>query len=108
MVYKLNHAQLHYLKKEHGKKEILKYLGHECNNCSKICMHFSDCKALPMATKDPHYLLQQLQISRTQATVKELTVTIEEQEVLLYSNRSYCVGVKMCTGEGSDYTVSMQ
>ena len=55
---------------------------------------------------DPQYLLQQLQISRTQATIKELTVTIEEQEVFLYSNRSYCAAVKMCAGDGCDYTVS--
>ena len=74
---------------EEGDPERLKYLGHESNNCNEICMYFSDCKVLSMATKDPHYLLQQLQISRTQATIKELMVTIEEQEVLLYSNRSY-------------------
>ena len=69
-------------------------------------MYFSNCKALHAATNVPHYLLQLLQISRTQATVKELTVTIDEEEVLLYSNRSYCAGVKMCAKDNCDYTVS--
>ena len=91
---------------EEGDPNRLKYLGHGSNDCNEVCMYFSNCKALPAATNDPHYLLQLLQISRTQATVKELTVTIDEEEVLLYSNRSYCAGVKMCAGDNCDYTVS--
>jgi len=62
-------------------------------------MYFSDCASLTIATSDPHYLLQLVQLSRTQVTVKELSVIIDEEEMLLCCNRSYCAGVKICVPE---------
>ena len=60
-------------------------------------MFFPDCTSLPIATSDPHYLLQLVQLSRTQSTVKEISITIDEEEVvLLCCNRSYCASVKVC------------
>ena len=91
---------------EQGDPDRLKYLGHDIHDSNEICMYFSDCQALPIATKDPHYLLHHLQLSRTQATTKELKIKIDGEDVVFLCNRSYCAGVKVCAGEGCDYTVS--
>ena len=69
-------------------------------------MYFSDCRVLPIATKDPHYLLHLLQLSRTQATTKQLEIKVNDEDMALLCNRSYCAGVKVCAGEGCKYTVS--
>ena len=61
---------------------------------------------LPYATSGPQYLLQCLQLSRTQASVKELEVNLGGKKEVLVANRSYCSGVKVYANEGCNYTVS--
>ena len=52
------------------------------------------------STKDPHFLLNYIQLSRSQVSVTDITVKT------LKINRSCCSGVKVCGGEGCNYTVS--
>ena len=33
---------------------------------------------------------------------------MDGKKLILLTNRSYCSGVKICAGEGCDYTVSMK
>ena len=61
---------------------------------------------LPYATSGPQYLLQCLQLSRTQASIKELEVNLGGKKEVLVANRSYCSGVKVYANEGCNYTVS--
>ena len=61
---------------QEGGNELLKYLGFGNEENDSICLYFADCMKLPYATSDPHYLLQCLQLSRTQASVKELEVIL--------------------------------
>ena len=58
------------------------------------------------STKDPHFLLNCIQLSRSQVSVTDITVKLEEKFTTLKMNRSYCSGVKVCGGEGCNYTVS--
>ena len=58
------------------------------------------------APKDPHYLLNCIQFSRTQAGIREITFSLDGVATSLMANRSYCSGVKVCTGEGCTYSVS--
>ena len=84
---------------------MLKFLGFENTN-SEVCLYFPHVQDLPLATSDPHYLLHYLQLSRSQATIKEMKVNLDGKELVLLTNRPYCSGVKMCAGEGCDYTVT--
>ena len=67
---------------------------------------FKNGFSLPNATKDPHFLLECIQLLRTQAGIKELSVVIDGVTTNLMCNRSYCSGVKMCAAENCTYTVS--
>lgn len=69
-------------------------------------MHFNDCFSLPEATKDPHYLLNFIQFSQTQAGVKPITANIGGVSTELMANRFYCSGIKVCGGKECTYTVS--
>ena len=93
---------------QEGENELLKYLAfkNEEFEDDSICLYFADCMKLPYATPDPHHLLQCLQLSRTQASVKELEVNFDGNKEILVANRSYCSGVKVCANEGCNYTVS--
>ena len=90
---------------QQGDTDMLKFLGCETTN-SEVCLYFPHVQDLPLATSDPHYLLHYLQLSRSQATTKEMKVNLDGKELVLLTNRSYCSGVKMCAGEGCDYTVT--
>ena len=87
-----------------GTIEDIKFIGFGCEN--DACIFFKDCFSLPNATKDPHFLLECIQLSRTQAGIKELSVVIDGVTTNLMCNRSYCSGVKMCAAENCTYTVS--
>ena len=87
-----------------GSIDELKYIGY--GDEGDTCLYFSDCKALPEATTDVHYLLKIPQLSRSQATIKKLEATIDGEAVTLIVNRSYCSGVKKCAGDECVYTVS--
>jgi len=87
--------------KGEGTLDDLKLIGFDCEN--DTCIFFRDCFSLPNATKDPHYLLECIQLSRSQAGIKEVPDDIETN---LMCNRSYCSGVKMCTADSCTYTVS--
>jgi len=88
-----------------GEIELLKYLGFG-NKDDAICLYFPDSMKLPYATLDPHHHLQCLQLTRTQASVKELEVNLDGKKEFLATNRSYCSGVKVCANEECNYTVS--
>ena len=60
------------------------------------------------ATKDPHYLLNRMQLSCTQANISEVTTNIDGTMTTLKVNRSYCSGVKICAGDGCIYAVLMK
>ena len=62
--------------------------------------------AIKETTKDPHFLLNCIQLSRSQVSVTEITVKLDEKFTTLKINCSYCSGVKVCGGEGCTYTVS--
>ena len=90
---------------QQGDTDMLKFLGFGTTN-SEICLYFPHVQDLPQATSDPHYLLHYLQLSRSQAATKELEVNLDGKKLVVITNRSYCSGVKVCAGEGCDYTVS--
>ena len=69
-------------------------------------MHFNNCYDLHATVKNPHYLLDNIQFSRTQSTVAEISVCLDGEEITLVANRSYCTGVKICAGDGCTYTVT--
>ena len=48
------------------------------------------------APKDPHYLLNCIQFSRTQAGIREITFSIDGVVTSIMANRSYCSGVRVC------------
>ena len=89
-----------------GTVNRIKYLGLGSEVNRDTCYYFPDCFALPEATKKPHYLLNVIQFSRSQAGVKPIRVKIDGHETELMANRSYCSGVKVCAGEQCTYTVS--
>lgn len=84
--------------------DALKYIGYEDDG--DVCFYFPDCKTFPEATTDPHYLLKVPQLCRSQATVKQIKATIDNEAMTLFVNRSYCSGVKICAGNQCTYTVS--
>ena len=57
-------------------------------------------------TTNPHFLLDCMQLSRTQSSVSEVSANLDGVITTLKVNRSYCSGVKVCGGEGCSYTVS--
>jgi len=94
-----------------GTTDKLKYLGFGIHGSA--CLYFDNCFSLSDATKDPYYLLNCIQFSRTQADIKEITFSsIDGVATSLMANRSYCSGfkvcsgVKVCAGEGCTYFVS--
>ena len=89
-----------------GNVEKIKFLGLGAEAHDDMCFYFHDCFALPEATRKPHYLLNAIQFSRSQAGIKPIRVNIDGVETELMANRSYCSGVKVCAGEGCTYTVS--
>jgi len=89
-----------------GTIDRLKFLGLGEGELDDMCLYFHDCFSLREATKKPHYLLNVLQLSRSQAVIKPITVRIDGVMTELMTNRSYCSGVKVCAGEGCTYTVS--
>ena len=84
--------------------DALKYIGYEDDG--DVCFYFPDCKTFPEATTDPHYLIKVPQICRSQATVKQIKATIDDEATILFVNRSYCSGVKMCAANQCTYTIS--
>ena len=89
-----------------GTVDAIKFLGLGPEVNSDTCFYFHDCFSLPEATRKPHYLLNVIQLSRSQAGIKPIRVNIDGVETELVANRSYCSGVKVCAGEGCTYTVS--
>ena len=83
-----------------GKFKYLRYAH------GSICLYFDNCFTLSDATKDPHYLLNCIQFSRTQAGIWEITFNIDRVATSLMANCSYCSGVRVCAGEGCTYFVS--
>ena len=61
---------------QQGDTDKLKFLGFETTN-SEVCLYFPRVQDLPLATSDPHYLLHYLQLSRSQATTKEMKVNLD-------------------------------
>jgi len=95
------------LKHRCGDAEKLRNLGFGATSTSReICLYFREAQNSPHATSDPHYLLHSIQLSRSQVTIKELEVNLDGKRTTLIMNRAYCSGVKVCAGEGCDYTVS--
>jgi len=88
-----------------GDTEILKFFGISVRDVD-LCMHFNNCYDLHATMKNPHYLLDIIQFSRTQSTVGEISVCLDGETVTLIANRSYCTGVKICAGDGCTYTVT--
>ena len=88
--------------------DLLKFIGFFDNNITddEVCLYFPDVRTLSSATSDPHHLLQCLQLSCTQATTKELEVHLDGRKETFVTNRSYCAGVKVCSGEKCNYAVS--
>ena len=62
--------------------------------------------AIQNASKDPHFLLNYIQLTCTQAATKEIQVVLDGVPTTLLCNKSYCSGVKMCAAENCTYTVS--
>ena len=58
------------------------------------------------ARKDPHFLLNYIQLTRTQAATKEIQAVLDGVPTKLLCSKSYCSGVKMCAAENCTYTVS--
>ena len=87
-----------------GSIDALKYIGFGCE--TDTCIYFDNCFLLQNATKDPHFLLNCIHLTRTQAATKEITVILDGVQTTLLCNRSYCSGVKMCAAENCTYTVS--
>jgi len=56
-----------------GSIDKLKFLGLHSKVCDYVCYYFNDCFSLPEGTKDPHYFLNFIQFSQTQAGVKPIT-----------------------------------
>jgi len=78
-----------------GSVEHLKFVGLDSD--TDICM-FSKI-SIEGATKDPHYLLNCIQLSRTQANITEVTANIDGTMTTLKVNRSYCSDAKICAGD---------
>ena len=87
-----------------GSIEALKSLGFGCE--TDTCIYFDNCFLLQNSSKDPHFLLNYIQLTRTQAATKEITVILDGVQTTILCNRSYCSGVKMCAAENCTYTVS--
>ena len=88
-----------------GTIEQIKYIGF-AKECEDVCVYFEDVFTIKESTKDPHFLLNCIQLSRSQVSVTDITVKLEEKFTTLKMNCSYCSGVKVCGGEGCYYTVS--
>ena len=92
-----------------GNIENLKFLGSSASTDSEHFIkpiHFEDCFSLFTGMKDPHFLLQYIQFSRSQTTTNEIFFCLEGKETTLMVNKSYFSGVKVCGGENCQYAVS--
>ena len=70
-----------------GTVDSLKYLGFREEFKGKdVCFYFDDCFSLSGATNDPHWLVNCMQFSRSQAKVKEISVTTNWEETQLFAN----------------------
>jgi len=69
-------------------------------------MYFNDCFSLFTGIKDPHFLLQYIQFSRSQTATQEMSFCLSGEQTTLMVNRSYCSGVKVCGAENCQYAVS--
>ena len=69
---------------EEGTVDDLKLIGFEYKN--DTCIFFKNCFSLPCATKYPHYLLESIQLSRTQAGIKEMSAVIDGVTMNLMCN----------------------
>jgi len=91
-----------------GTLDDLKLIGFDCGN--DTCIFFRDCFTLSYATKDPHYLLEYIQLSRSQVlklVSRKYQWSLMEFKYILYMcSQSYCSSVKMCAAENCTYTVS--
>ncbi|MCY3928217.1 MAG: helicase-related protein [Acidobacteria bacterium] len=54
-----------------GSNEALKFIGFGCE--TDTCIYFDNCFLLQNASKDPHFLLNYIQLTRTQAATKEIS-----------------------------------
>jgi len=70
------------------------------------CLHFENCLTMVEATMNPHFLLDCIQFSRTQAVIKPITFNIDGVATRFMANQSYCSDVKVCTGEQCTCSVS--
>ena len=69
-----------------GNVEKIKFLGLGTEAHDDMCFYFHDCSALPEATRKPHYLLNVIQFSRSQAGIKPIRVNIDGVETELMAN----------------------
>ena len=90
-----------------GSIEQIKYIGFDEKENEDICLYFEDAFAMKQGTKDSHFLLDFMQLSRTQTSVSEVSVNLDGLTTTLKVNRSYC-----SSGEKRDvailYLLSMQ
>ena len=86
--------------------EQVKYIGFGEEGHEDVCLYFEDVFTMKEKTTDPHFLLDCIQLSRTQSSVSEISANLDGVITALKVNRSYCSGVKVCGGEGCNYTVS--
>ena len=88
-----------------GTIEQIKYIGF-AKECKNVYVYFENIFTIKESAKDPHFLLNCIQLSRSQVSITEITVKLDEKFTTLKINRAYCSGVKVCGGEGCTYTVS--
>ena len=87
-----------------GNIEALKFIGFGCK--SDTCIYFENCFSMQNARKDPHFLLNYIQLTRTQAATKKIQAVLDGVLRKLLCNKSYCSGIKMCAAENCSYTIS--
>ena len=69
--------------------EHIKYIGFSEDH-EDMCLYFEDAFALKEKTTDPHFLLDCIQLSRTQSSVSEISANLDGVITTLKVNRSYC------------------
>ena len=67
-----------------GTVNDLKMFGFQCQN--NTCIYFKDYFSLSRATKDPHFLLDCIQLSRSQAGIKQISAVIDGVTISLMCN----------------------
>jgi len=91
-----------------GDIQSLRFLGSSTNSEDFFIkpVYFDDCFSIFTDMKDPHFLLQYIQFSRSQTAIHEMSFCLGGEQTTLMVNRSYCSGVKICPGENCHYAVS--